>query len=157
MFRRLFDVAKDRTGAALVEFAVLMPMLLLVFMGLAQFGILFYNYIMVTNAATIGARQLSISYSDTTPYTDTRTLVQSSAAQLSGLTITLAVGGTTCSSDTACYSALQTANTNGQPPNTPIPASVTVSYACAITLMPASWLNMTGVCPLTATIQQPVE
>ncbi len=153
---RVLDVAKDRTGSALVEFAFVMPVLLLIFMGLAQFGILFYNYIMVTNAATIGARQLSISYADTTPYTDTTTVVQNSAT-LSGLTITLAVGGTTCSTDTACATALKNANQAGQPPNAAIPASVTVSYACAIALMPTSWLNMTGVCPLTATIQEPVE
>ena len=58
---RLFDVVRDHTGSALVEFAFVLPVLLLLMLGLVQFGMMFYNYILVTNAAATGAREFSIS------------------------------------------------------------------------------------------------
>lgn len=43
-------------GAALVEFAVVLPLLLLVIGGMIDFGRLFYTEVMITNAAREGAR-----------------------------------------------------------------------------------------------------
>src|SRR5580658_4840348 len=98
---RLFEVIKDHTGSALVEFAVVLPVLMFLILGLAQFGLIFYNYILVTNAAATGARQLSISRWDSNAYTDTVSAIDNSAAGLSGLTITLSVDGTACASNSA--------------------------------------------------------
>ena len=88
MRARLFDVAKDQAGSVLVEFTLVLPVLMFLVLGLAQFGMIFYNYILVTNAAATGARQFSISRRDSTPYTDTVSTI-SSAASISGLAITL--------------------------------------------------------------------
>lgn len=43
-------------GNALVEFALVLPLLLLVFAGIVDFGFLFQRYEVITNAAREGAR-----------------------------------------------------------------------------------------------------
>jgi hypothetical protein len=43
-------------GAALIEFAIVLPLMLLVLLGTLDFGMLFQRYQVVTNAAREGAR-----------------------------------------------------------------------------------------------------
>ena len=43
-------------GAQLIEFALVLPMLLLVVLGIAEFGFIFQRYEVLTNAAREGAR-----------------------------------------------------------------------------------------------------
>ncbi|MBW2187820.1 MAG: pilus assembly protein [Deltaproteobacteria bacterium] len=47
---------KNNRGAALVEFALVLPLLLLLLVGLIEFGLLFYNKQVLTNASREGAR-----------------------------------------------------------------------------------------------------
>lgn len=47
---------KSERGAELIEMAVAMPLLLLVVMGVVDFGFLFQRYMVLTNAAMEGAR-----------------------------------------------------------------------------------------------------
>ena len=47
-------------GAELIEFAFALPVLLLVFAGIVDFGLLFQRYEVVTNAAREGARMASL-------------------------------------------------------------------------------------------------
>jgi Flp pilus assembly protein TadG len=47
---------RSETGAELVEFALVFPLLLLVVLGIIDFGFLFQKYEVVTNAAREGAR-----------------------------------------------------------------------------------------------------
>jgi Flp pilus assembly protein TadG len=165
---RLFDVAKDHTGSALVEFAFVMPILMFIMLGIAQFGLLFYNYHLVGYAAASGARLLSISRLDPAASCDTVNAINQASGGLGGatscasnLTITLSVDGTACASSgsysgSACTTALQSAYTAAAIP--PQPVSVTVQYTCnANAILPINWINMTGVCPLTSTIQQAVQ
>jgi Flp pilus assembly protein TadG len=161
---RLFKIAKDQTGSALVEFTLVLPVLLFLILGLAQFGLIFYNYILVTNAAATGARAFSISRLDSNAYTDTASAINSATTNLSGLTITMSVNGTACNSssnsaaanNSACQSALANAYTAAKTP--PEPISVTVSYTCSSTsIMPSYLINLVGICPMTATMQQPVQ
>jgi Flp pilus assembly protein TadG len=154
MRARLFDVAKDQTGSALVEFTIVLPVLMFLILGLTQFGMIFYNYILVTNAAATGARQLALSRTDANGYTDTLSTINSAANNLPGLTITMSVNGAQCSTNSACQTDLVSAS--GTVP--PQPASVTVSYACSgNSIMPAYLINLVGACPLTSTMQQLVE
>jgi len=165
MHIRLLDVRKDHTGSALVEFAFVIPILMFILMGIAQFGLLFYDYHLVAYGAATGARILSISRLDSNAYTDTISAISTAAPGLglstacTGATppcISMSVNGTACASNSACQNALQNAYTAAAIP--PQPVSVTVSYACnANAILPINWINMTGVCPLTTTIQQAVE
>jgi Flp pilus assembly protein TadG len=54
---------KKEDGQALVEFAILLPILLLLLLGILQFGVVFNNYIQVTSAAREGARKAAVSRS----------------------------------------------------------------------------------------------
>jgi Flp pilus assembly protein TadG len=53
---RLFWRLRQEDGAQLVEFALVLPLLLFVVLGIAEFGIIFQRYEVVTNAAREGAR-----------------------------------------------------------------------------------------------------
>jgi Flp pilus assembly protein TadG len=48
--------AGNRRGNALIEFALVLPLLLLVFAGIVDFGFLFQRYEVLTNAVREGAR-----------------------------------------------------------------------------------------------------
>lgn len=43
-------------GTALVEFAIVLPLLVLIFVGIIEFGLLFYNQQVLTNSSREGAR-----------------------------------------------------------------------------------------------------
>jgi Flp pilus assembly protein TadG len=91
-----------------IEFAFIAPVLLLMVLGAGVFGIAIDNYIQLTGAASIGARQLAISRGAATPYTDTVAQLKGAAPNLipASLTITLKVNGTACATDAACNTAL---------------------------------------------------
>jgi len=171
MIRRLFDVARDCTGAAFLEFALVLPVLLLVVFGITQFGLIFYHYSLVTNATAAGARQLSISRLDSTAYCDTQNTIVNASGGLGGtpgssgscptlnsdFTITIAVDGTACTSNSSCQAALASAYAAAT--NPPEPASVTVQYSCSaedLIAVPHFAVHL-GVCPLSSTMQAPVQ
>jgi len=49
-------VLKNEKGQAMVEFALILPILLLLVMGIAEFGMIFNSYLSVQNATREGAR-----------------------------------------------------------------------------------------------------
>jgi Flp pilus assembly protein TadG len=51
----------NQSGASALEFALLLPVLLLILFGIIEFSVLFYNKAMITNASREGAR-FGISY-----------------------------------------------------------------------------------------------
>jgi Flp pilus assembly protein TadG len=53
----------DQRGASLVEFAIVLPLLLIVLFGIIEFGLIFYNQQVITNASREGARYGIISQS----------------------------------------------------------------------------------------------
>lgn len=48
-------------GQTLVEFAALLPVLCLLLFGIIQFGVVFHDYITVTDASRVGARKAAVS------------------------------------------------------------------------------------------------
>ena len=59
--------ARRDDGQAYVEFALILPILLLVVMGIIQFGTAFKDYIALTDAVRVGARQGAVSRSIVDP------------------------------------------------------------------------------------------
>jgi Flp pilus assembly protein TadG len=51
---------RSEKGAAAVEFALVMPLLLLLVFGIIEFGFVFNRYISVTHAAREGVRELAL-------------------------------------------------------------------------------------------------
>jgi Flp pilus assembly protein TadG len=52
----MINKPKSESGQVLVEFALILPVLLLILAGIAEFGILFYNKQVLNNASREGAR-----------------------------------------------------------------------------------------------------
>lgn len=58
---------KEQNGAAVVEFAIVLPLLVLLLCGIIEFGLLFYNKQVITNASREGARAGIIAYDSDDP------------------------------------------------------------------------------------------
>ena len=56
MVKKIIDKVKEQKGAALVEFAIVLPLILLLIFGMIEFSILFDNQAVITNASREGAR-----------------------------------------------------------------------------------------------------
>ncbi|MEW6342815.1 MAG: TadE/TadG family type IV pilus assembly protein [Paraburkholderia sp.] len=130
---------KRQRGIAAIEFALLAPPLLAVALGMAQFGWLLGNYVMVANSASSAARYFASQRGTTTPYSSTKTQVNSSASYLStgNLSITTSVNGTQCTSDADCATALASAAGD--------PATVTVTYSSFSPLFKGTLAGLAGV------------
>jgi Flp pilus assembly protein TadG len=141
-------LARDCAGAAAAEFGMVLPMLLLLLIGMVEFGLTINNYIMVTDAASAGGRLFSISRGATSPYEATVSQIYQAAPNLdqSTLTITLSVNGTLCDTDTACSNEL--ASAQGQP------AQVIVAYPCNLALL---GYNFAPNCTVSSQVTEIIE
>jgi Flp pilus assembly protein TadG len=75
----------------MVEFAIVLPVLVVLLFGVIQFGILFNNYVTLTDAVRAGARTAAVSRNDADPTGAATTAVRTSAADLnqSNLNVTV--------------------------------------------------------------------
>jgi Flp pilus assembly protein TadG len=58
---RLRTRLRNEDGQAIVEFALVLPLLMGLLLGIVQFGIIFNNYETITDAARVGARQAIVA------------------------------------------------------------------------------------------------
>ncbi|TEB16845.1 TadE-like protein [Pelotomaculum sp. FP] len=56
---------KNKQGQALVELALVLPILLMLVMGTVEFGRIFHSYLLITNATREGARAGIVGLDDT--------------------------------------------------------------------------------------------
>jgi Flp pilus assembly protein TadG len=56
---RRFNLGSDR-GQSMVEFAVVLPILVMLFLAIWQFGVAFHHYLAITDAARVGARAAAV-------------------------------------------------------------------------------------------------
>lgn len=136
---------KLQKGIAAVEFSIVAPLLILLLFCLAEFGWLLVNSVMVMNVASSGARFFASQRGTTTPYTDTKTQIQQSAAYLTvaNLSYSTSVGNTPCSADATCAVGLNNAVLNGAVTD----ASVTVTYSPYKPLLVGSFPGITNLLP----------
>ncbi|MFV9510501.1 TadE/TadG family type IV pilus assembly protein [Tepidibacillus sp. LV47] len=64
MKRLIISRLKGEQGQSLVEFALVTPILLLLLLGIIEFGHIFYSYLMIENASRDGARYGSVWATD---------------------------------------------------------------------------------------------
>jgi Flp pilus assembly protein TadG len=84
--RRLW---KSEQGVELIEFALVLPMLLLVVLGIVEFGFLFQRYEVLSNAAREGAR-MAVLPGYTEPDIDTRVVAYANASGVNNPALTAA-------------------------------------------------------------------
>ena len=63
-------------GAEIVEFALVLPLLLLILFGIMEFGIVFFDKAIITNASREGARAGVVSRSPVLSNDDITTIVK---------------------------------------------------------------------------------
>jgi Flp pilus assembly protein TadG len=98
-------------GQAMVEFAIVLPLLLLLVTGMIQFGLLFNKYITLTDAARNGAQTLAIGRGLSDPC-DAAVLQTLQSGSTTGLTSGQVTPSFSSSSD-YCGSGAYTYNTSG--------------------------------------------
>ncbi|MCL6638087.1 MAG: pilus assembly protein [Firmicutes bacterium] len=132
---RLFGkLIRDRRGQALVELALVLPLLILLAMGTMEFGRIFHSYLLITNASREGARAGVVGGDDTA----IRTKVKEAATSL-GLT-----------DGQISITPLQGARTRG------VPLTVTVQYQVDL-ITPVLQVVVPDPFPLSASTTMRVE
>jgi Flp pilus assembly protein TadG len=153
LLARLRDGGEE--GSSLIEFAVCMPVLLLILTGTFAFGIALNNYLMLTNATTIGAQQISISRGQTLdPCATTSNAIIAASPLLKASSFTFAyVINTTAYSGTSCSSSSTTTGAAGNLQQG-VPVKVTVTYPCNLAVYGA---NIVPNCIMKAQLTEMVQ
>ncbi len=93
--RRLTLFARRERGTQMIEFAIALPFMLLMFAGTAELGRLFYQYTTIAKATRVGARYLSASKNASSANTTTKNQAITEAKNLMVCGSTSACGSTT--------------------------------------------------------------
>jgi Flp pilus assembly protein TadG len=98
---------RNQSGQTMTEFALVMPLLLFLLLGVIQFGIVFNNYITLTDAVRAGARKGSVARRLSSPAAAVETQVRKASTDLKSSDLQVTVASTwTAGSDvtvTATY------------------------------------------------------
>jgi Flp pilus assembly protein TadG len=91
---------RNEQGQTMTEFALVLPILALLLFAVIQFGIVFNNYVTLTDATRAGARRAAVSRQD--PYRDSVVMdaVRASATDLDGSKLAVAPPSSTWDSGT---------------------------------------------------------
>lgn len=73
---------EDEQGQAIAEFALVLPPLLFILLAILQFGIVFKDYLALTDAVRAGARKGAVARHESDPKTYTETAVKNAATDL---------------------------------------------------------------------------
>jgi len=152
-------------GSQLVEFALVLPIMLMIMLGISVISITMNNYLQLTEATSNAARAVSIARGNTLdPCNKVSTAVTQSAPKLnsSNLTMTLALnnefgsnlgtygptaGSLSCSSGSYSTGAPSNLQQRGS-------ATVTVTYPCNLTIF---GINYAPGCTLQAQTSEMVQ
>lgn len=83
MKKRIIHLFGREHGQSLSEFAIIVPMLLLLVLGIAQIGLVYNNWVTLTDAVRAGARKAAVSRTDSNRTTDIINAVKAAATDLS--------------------------------------------------------------------------
>ena len=61
---RCHSLLKQKRGQAIVEFALVLPVFILILVGIMEFGLVFHQYLVVTSASREGARVAALGGTD---------------------------------------------------------------------------------------------
>lgn len=162
--RRVRQGFLSARGAALIEFTVVAPVMMLMLFGIARFGITFNNYVALTDAVRVGARQLSMGRGQADPCRTTGTKINTATSSFFTsnrasflITTTVAVtSGTTTSSGNlgAPSGSLPTCSGAGATMTEGADATVTATYPCSIIIF---GINFAPSCTLSSSTTARIE
>lgn len=85
---------RGERGQSLTEFALVLPLVALLLFGVIQFGIVFHQYVTLTDAVRAGARQGAVGRHQSDPAGDAEDRVRESAADLDQAKLSVSVSST---------------------------------------------------------------
>lgn len=148
-------------GGAILEFALMLPILALIMMGILTFGVALNNYLQICDGVNLAAKQLAIEGDTDTDNCATAAATIAGATTglntafqgTSSVTITVKIGSTSYGS--SCAGAMNSATLAGET------ATLTATYPCAVVLGITSstgvnWLNSTN-CTLSAYTEELIQ
>jgi Flp pilus assembly protein TadG len=98
-------IKNSENGQALVEFALVAPILFLLLFGIVQFGIAFMNNVALTDAVRAGARKAAVSRSAADPTQATKSAVLGAANDLNQSKVSVTVTSDWVSGDNVTVTA----------------------------------------------------
>ena len=78
----------------MVEFALVVPILLVILFGIIQFGVVYKDYVTITDASRVGARKAAVSRHEASPEGVAEAAVRGSASGLDQTQLGVAVSAT---------------------------------------------------------------
>jgi Flp pilus assembly protein TadG len=85
---------RGQHGQTMTEFALVMPILLFLLLAIVQFGVVFNNYVTLTDAVRAGARKGAVARRLSSPQTVTETAVRNAATDLKSSDLQVTVTST---------------------------------------------------------------
>jgi Flp pilus assembly protein TadG len=155
--------ARCEQGGSLVEFALVLPVLLLLVTGFTTFGLALNNYLELTEATGIGAQQLAILRGNTTdPCAQAAAIVTGTVSNLAPASMTFVFtlngtnypsSGTYSGTNASCSSSSTTTGAAGNLVQGQS-ATMTVGYPCSLAVY---GINYAPTCNLTAKVTEIVQ
>jgi Flp pilus assembly protein TadG len=156
-------LARNEQGGSLVEFALVLPVLLLLVTGFTTFGLALNNYLELTEATGIGAQQLAILRGNTTdPCAQAAAIVTGTVSNLAPASMTFVFtlngtnypsSGTYSGTNASCSSSSTTTGAAGNLVQGQS-ATMTVGYPCSLAVY---GINYAPTCNLTAKVTEIVQ
>ncbi len=133
-------------GGALVETAVVMPVILLVMTGIFSFSTVIYQKLQLAEAVSAGARFLAVDRGDSDPCASTAAKIYAAAPTLtkSKMTLSFVLNGTSFSGATCSGTSSMVSGATAQ---------LTVTYPCSFAVYSASF----GVCSLSVSTSEAIQ
>ena len=131
---KMTKTVRNERGQTMTELAMVLPILVVLILGIAQFGIAFNNYVTLTDAARAAARKGAVSRNSSSPTSDCQNAGYAAGGNLKNAGSDFKVQ---CSSSWSIGSDV----------------TVTATYPYAISLL--GWVVKSGT--LTSTMKERVE
>ena len=146
---------QEQNGSSMIEFALVLPVMLMAMMGIASFGMALNSYTSLTNATGVAARQLALSRGQTTDPCKLGSAAAEAAAPLlsaSNLTFTTTINGTVFTGNTCSSSS----TTSGAAGDMVVDTTITlkITYPCTLTVYGK---NYAPSCTLTAQTSEMIQ
>jgi hypothetical protein len=130
----------------MIEFALIMPVLLLLLVGIIKFGLMYNNYITLTNAVRVGSRQLALGRGLPDPCTPAVTRTVNSAKP--NLALSPSQVTVTLLSPDTCGSGSNALMIQGNE------AKISATYPCDLVVL---GINFYPGCTLKASASEAIE
>ncbi len=150
-FRRIL---RGRQGSAVVEMALGLPLIFLIFTGIFWFSIALYQKLQLAEAVSVGGRYLAIDRGDTNPCSSAASQIYNAAPGLtqSNLTLTFTINGVptgaSCPGVSGAANANMVAGAN---------AEIHASYPCTLIFFSAYGSSPSTTCNVKAAVVEVIQ